>query len=166
MTSLDTVSIAIFLGAALVMVGILSSLLALRFGAPLLLVFLFIGILAGDSGPGGLNFNDVHATYLVGSVALALILFDGGLKTRFQSIRTVLAPSMLLATAGVLVTALLTAPIAKVALDLNWTEALLAGAVVASSVDVAVGWSAASSSPPQPAAISSTAASAMRTRFR
>ncbi|MCB1412228.1 MAG: potassium/proton antiporter [Xanthobacteraceae bacterium] len=138
MTSLDTVSIAIFLGAALVMVGILSSLLALRFGAPLLLVFLFIGILAGDSGPGGLNFNDVHATYLVGSVALALILFDGGLKTRFQSIRTVLAPSMLLATAGVLVTALLTAPIAKVALDLNWTEALLAGAVVASTDAAAV----------------------------
>lgn len=138
MTLLDTVSVAIFLGAVLVMLGILSSLLALRFGAPLLLVFLFIGILAGDSGPGGISFNDVHATYLVGSVALALILFDGGLKTRFQSIRTVLAPSMLLATVGVLVTALLTAPVAKYALDLNWTEALLAGAVVASTDAAAV----------------------------
>ncbi len=138
MTSLDSVSIAIFLGAVLVMAGILSSLLALRFGAPLLLVFLFVGVLAGDSGPGGLNFNDVHATYLVGSVALALILFDGGLKTRFQSIRTVLAPSMLLATAGVLLTALITAPVAKYALDLNWTEALLAGAVVASTDAAAV----------------------------
>ena len=53
-------------------------------------------------------------TYLVGSVALALILFDGGLKTRFQSIRTVLAPSMVLATVGVLVTALITAPVAKI----------------------------------------------------
>src|SRR6266478_5544540 len=138
MASLDSVSIAILLGAALVMAGILSSLLALRFGAPLLLVFLFIGMLAGDSGPGQLRFNDVRATYLVGSVALALILFDGGLKTRFQSIRTVLAPSMVLATVGVLVTALVTAPVAKYAIDLSWTEALLVGAVVASTDAAAV----------------------------
>ena len=138
MASLDSVSIAILLGAVLVMAGILSSLLALRFGAPLLLVFLLIGMLAGDAGPGQLSFDDVRTTYLVGSVALALILFDGGLRTRFQSIRTVLAPSMVLATVGVLVTALITAPVAKYALDLNWTEALLVGAVVASTDAAAV----------------------------
>ena len=80
MASLDSVSLAIMLGAVLVMAGILSSLLALRFGAPLLLVFLLIGMLAGDSGPGQLRFDDVRTTYLVGSVALALILFDGGLQ--------------------------------------------------------------------------------------
>jgi cell volume regulation protein A len=120
------------------MAGILSSLLALRFGAPLLLVFLVIGMLAGDSGPGGLQFDDVRSTYLVGSVALALILFDGGLRTRFQSIRAVLAPSISLATVGVLLTALITAPVAKFALDLNWTEALLVGAVVASTDAAAV----------------------------
>src|SRR3569623_881371 len=123
MASLDSVSIAILLGAVLVMAGILSSLLALRFGAPLLLVFLLIG---------------VRSTYLVGSVALALILFDGGLRTRFQSIRTVLAPSMVLAPIGVLVTALVTAPFAKYALDLAWAEALLVGAVVASTDAAAV----------------------------
>jgi cell volume regulation protein A len=138
MASLDTVSIAILLGAVLVMAGILSSLLALRFGAPLLLFFLFIGMLAGESGPGGLRFDDVHTTYLVGSVALALILFDGGLKTRFQAIRTVLGPSAMLATVGVLLTALITAPVAKYTLDLNWTEALLIGAVVASTDAAAV----------------------------
>jgi potassium/hydrogen antiporter len=138
MASLDSVSIAILLGAVLVMAGILSSLLALRFGAPLLLVFLVIGMLAGDAGPGGLQFDDVRTTYLVGSVALALILFDGGLRTRFQNIRSVLAPSMVLATIGVLLTALITAPIAKFALDLNWTEALLVGAVVASTDAAAV----------------------------
>ena len=113
MASLDSVSIAILLGSVLVMAGILSSLLALRFGAPLLLVFLFVGILAGDSGPGGIRFDDVRTTYLVGSVALALILFDGGLKTRFQSISAVLAPSAALATIGVLLSALITAPVAK-----------------------------------------------------
>jgi potassium/hydrogen antiporter len=138
MASLDSVSIAIFLGAILVMAGILSSLLALRFGAPLLLVFLLIGMLAGDAGPGQLSFDDVRTTYLVGSVALALILFDGGLRTKFQSIRTVLAPSMVLATVGVLVTALVAAPAAKYALDLNWTESLLVGAVVASTDAAAV----------------------------
>ena len=138
MGSLDQVSIAILLGAVLVMAGILSSLLALRFGAPLLLAFLVIGMLAGDSGPGHIAFDDVRTTYLVGSVALALILFDGGLRTRFQAIRAVLAPSLVLATIGVLLTALITAPVAKYALDLNWTEALLVGAVVASTDAAAV----------------------------
>jgi cell volume regulation protein A len=138
MASLDSVSIAILLGAVLVMAGILSSLLALRFGAPLLLVFLLIGVLAGESGLGNVHFDDLRSTYLIGSVALALILFDGGLRTRFQNIRTVLAPSMLLATAGVLLTALVTAPVARYALELNWTEALLVGAVIASTDAAAV----------------------------
>lgn len=138
MDSLDTVSLAILLGSVLVMAGILSSLLALRFGAPLLLVFLVVGMLAGESGPGGLKFDDLGTAYLVGSVALALILFDGGLRTRFSSIKAVLAPSVTLATLGVLLTALITAPIARYALDLNWTEALLTGAVVASTDAAAV----------------------------
>jgi cell volume regulation protein A len=138
MASLDSVSLSILLGSVLVMAGMLSSLLALRFGAPLLLFFLFIGMLAGDSGPGGIRFDDVHTTYLVGSVALALILFDGGLKTHFKAIRAVLAPSMVLATVGVLLTALITAPVAKYALGLDWTEALLIGAVVASTDAAAV----------------------------
>jgi cell volume regulation protein A len=138
MASLDSVSIAILLGAVLVMAGILSSLLALRFGAPLLLVFLLVGMLAGDSGPGHIEFDDVRTTYLVGSVALALILFDGGLRTRVQTIRAVLAPSMMLATIGVLLTAVITAPVAKYVLDLNWVEGFLVGAVVASTDAAAV----------------------------
>src|SRR5689334_6405620 len=138
MASLDQVSIVILLGAVLLMASILSSLLALRFGAPLLLVFLAIGMIAGDSGPGHIAFDDVRTTYLVGSVALALILFDGGLRTRFQSIRAVLAPSVVLATIGVLLTAIITAPFARYVLDLNWTEALLVGAVIASTDAAAV----------------------------
>src|SRR5229473_572729 len=75
MAALDAVSLTIMFGALLVLAGILSSLVALRFGAPLLLVFLLVGMLAGESGPGGVHFDDVNTTYLVGSVALALILF-------------------------------------------------------------------------------------------
>jgi cell volume regulation protein A len=138
MASLDIVSIGILLGALLVLAGILSSLVAMRFGAPLLLVFLVLGMLAGEGGPGQIKFDDVHATYVVGSIALALILFDGGLRTRLSTFRSVLAPAMVLATAGVLLTAALTAPFAKYVLGMNWTEALVVGAVVASTDAAAV----------------------------
>lgn len=138
MGSLDNVSIAILLGSLLILAGILSSLIAFRFGAPLLLVFLTVGMLAGEGGPGGLKFDDIGITYTVGSIALALILFDGGLRTRFATIRNVLAPSVMLATVGVLITTLLTAPVAKYVLDIGWIEALLVGAVVASTDAAAV----------------------------
>jgi cell volume regulation protein A len=138
MASLDTVSIAILLGSMLVLAGILSSLVALRFGAPLLLVFLLVGMLAGEGGPGGVKFDDVRTAYTVGSIALALILFDGGLRTKLATFRNVLAPSVLLATAGVLITTLLTAPVAKFALGIGWIQALLVGAMVASTDAAAV----------------------------
>ncbi len=138
MASLDSVSFAILLGSLLVLAGILSSLIALRFGAPLLLVFLLVGMMAGEGGPGGIKFDDVGTAYIVGSIALALILFDGGLRTRFASFRNVLAPSVTLATVGVLITALLTAPVAQLVLGLGWIQALLIGAVVASTDAAAV----------------------------
>jgi len=138
MASLDFISIAILLGSLLVLAGILSSLVALRFGAPLLLVFLLLGMLAGEGGPGGLKFSDVGTAYTVGSIALALILFDGGLRTRLATFRSVLAPAAALATAGVLITTLLVAPVAKVVLGIGWLQALLVGAVVASTDAAAV----------------------------
>src|SRR5215470_16343643 len=138
MAALDTVSLTIMFAALLMLAGILSSLVAMRFGAPLLLVFLLVGMLAGEAGPGGLQFNDIRLTYLVGSIALALILFDGGLRTRFQTFRSVLAPSLVLATIGVVLTAALTAPAAKYLLDIGWLESLLVGAVVASTDAAAV----------------------------
>ena len=138
MASLDAVSLGILFGSLLVLVGILSSLIALRFGAPLLLVFLIVGMLAGESGPLGIKFDDVETVYTVGCVALGLILFDGGLRTRFQTFRTVMWPAGLLATVGVFVTAVATAPVAVYALGLGWTEALLVGAAVASTDAAAV----------------------------
>src|SRR5919108_6039109 len=138
MAALDTISIGILLGALLVLAGIMSSLVAMRFGAPLLLVFLIVGMAAGEAGPGHLQFDDVRSTYVVGSIALALILFDGGLRTRFATFRSVLAPAVTLATVGVLLTATLTAPIAAYLLGMSWTEALLVGAVVASTDAAAV----------------------------
>ena len=89
-------------------------------------------------GRVGIKFDDVKAAYTVGSVALALILFDGGLRTRLQTFRNVLAPAGTLATAGVLLTAALTAPAAVYTLGLGWTEGLLMGAAVASTDAAAV----------------------------
>jgi cell volume regulation protein A len=138
MDQIADVSLAVLLGSAMVLAGILSSLVAMRFGAPLLLVFLGFGMLAGEAGPGGVLFDNVEVAYLVGSVALGLILFDGGLRTRLSTFRTVFAPSMSLATAGVMLTAAFTAPVAHFALGLGWTESLLIGSVIASTDAAAV----------------------------
>jgi cell volume regulation protein A len=138
MGTLDAVSITLLLGSVVVLMGIMSSLVALRFGAPLLLAFLLVGMLVGESGPGGIKFDDVQLAYTVGSVALGLILFDGGLRTRLQTFRNVMAPAGMLATVGVVVTAALTAPAAVLMLNMDWAEALLAGAVVASTDAAAV----------------------------
>jgi cell volume regulation protein A len=136
MAALDTVSLTIMFAALLVLAGILSSLVALRFGAPLLLVFIVVGMLAGEAGPGGIKFDDVHTTYLAGAVALALILFDGGLRTRFATFRSALAPSLVLATIGVMLTAAVTAPVVHFMLGFDWTLSFLTAAV-ASSTDAA-----------------------------
>lgn len=124
--------------AALVLTGIGSSLVARRFGAPLLLVFLVLGMLAGGDGLGGIHFSDYTTTYRIGSFALAIILFDGGLRTRRESFRGVLAPTLLLATVGVVITAALTGFAARWLLDLDVAESLLVGAVVASTDAAAV----------------------------
>jgi len=139
MESIGVVNLALLIGAALVLAGIFSSLVAQRFGAPLLLVFLVLGMLAGEDGPGGLVFNDYQATYLVGSLALSVILFDGGLRTRLSTFRSVLAPSLLLATVGVLITAAVTGVAVMAVLpSAEPLEALLFGSIVASTDAAAV----------------------------
>ena len=93
----------ILLGSVLVLLSIFAGVFSARFGAPLLLVFLGLGVLAGEEGPGGILFRDFHAAYLIGSTALAIILFDGGLRTDPSDIRRALWPSLALATVGVIV---------------------------------------------------------------
>jgi cell volume regulation protein A len=138
MTSIGVINTIILFGALLVLAGIFSSLIASRFGAPLLLVFLVIGMLAGENGPGGIAFDDYRLTYLVGSLALAAILFDGGLRTKVADFRVALRPALLLATAGVLITTAITAATAVPALGLSPLEGLLLGAIVASTDAAAV----------------------------
>ena len=76
-----------------------------NFGIPSLLLFLGLGMLAGSDGPGGIEFNNSRLTNYIGTVALAFILFSGGLGTRWQQVRPILARGSLLSTLGVLLTA-------------------------------------------------------------
>lgn len=138
MESLHSNDIWMLVGGVLLIAGILSSMVATRFGAPLLLVFLVIGMLAGEDGPGGIVFSNYRITYALGSVALAIILFDGGLRTRLSQVRGALAPAGALATVGVLLTAGLTGAAARFILGIDWLPALLIGAIVASTDAAAV----------------------------
>jgi cell volume regulation protein A len=138
MHGLDLVNTAIFVGSALILIGIFSSLVATRFGAPLLLVFLVVGMLAGEDGPGGIEFGDYSTTYMVGMIALSVILFDGGLRTRLSVFRGVVRPSLLLATVGVLITAGVVGLAVWQVLGLSPPLALLLGAIVASTDAAAV----------------------------
>lgn len=138
MESLNAANWLLLGGAVMVLAGIGSSLIASRFGAPLLLVFMVLGMLVGEDGPVGIAFDNVGLAYGIGSLALAVILFDGGLRTRIAHVRSALAPALTLATLGVVLTAALTALAAVWLLDFTIVQGLLLGAVVSSTDAAAV----------------------------
>ncbi|MCR9883490.1 potassium/proton antiporter [Vibrio alginolyticus] len=128
----------IFGAAVLALLCVVASVLTRRIGAPILLVFLILGMLAGEDGPGGIRFDDFSLAFLFGNVALAIIIFDGGLGTRKDTFRVSLKPALSLATFGVIATAAITGYAAHVILDLPWQEGLLIGAIVGSTDAAAV----------------------------
>ena len=128
----------ILVAGLLAIIGIASSKLSFRVGLPGLVVFVAIGMLAGSEGIGRIAFEDYGLAHAVGTVALAVIIFDGGLRTSFSSIRPVLAPAAILATWGVLVTAVLTGLAAHVVVGLPVLESMLLGSIVGSTDAAAV----------------------------
>src|SRR5271157_4178747 len=110
----------IFFAALLVVVSIVVSTVSNRIGAPLLLVFLALGMLVGEDGLGGLRFDDYNVAYLVGSLALAVILFDGGLRSTRRSFEVAFGPALMLAVPGVVVTAAITGLAAALLLGHGW----------------------------------------------
>jgi cell volume regulation protein A len=128
----------ILFGSALVLLSIFAGLFSARLGAPLLLVFLGLGMLAGEEGPGGIRFHDFDAAYLIGSIGLAIILFDGGLRTDPGDFRRALWPALALATVGVIITTAIVGAVAAWLFSASWTVGLLVGAIVAPTDAAAV----------------------------
>ncbi len=129
----------ILLGGVLGLLSIFAGLLSARVNAPLLLVFLVVGMLAGEDGPGGIQFSDFQASYLIGSLALAAILFEGGFKTERRMLRLAFWPALAMGTVGVAVTTGIVAAAGVVLFGIPWGEALIIGAVLAPTDAAAVG---------------------------
>lgn len=131
-------SLTLLVTGLLVFASIIASRVSDRLGLPALVVFLCIGMLAGSDGPGGIQFDNAPVANFVGTIALAFILFSGGLDTNWRIIRPVLGRGMLLSTLGVLVTAALTGLFAWAALGFTLPAGLLLGAIISSTDAAAV----------------------------
>lgn len=129
----------ILVGGALGLLSIFAALASRRLGAPVLLVFLVLGMLAGEDGPGGIPYNDFYSAYLIGSVALAVILFEGGLKTHLSMLRLALWPAFALAVVGVAITAGVVGATVMWVATVPFSSAMLLGAAVAPTDAAAVG---------------------------
>ena len=128
----------ILLAAVLLIVAIVSSKLSARVGVPTLVLFIGVGMLAGEDGPLGVVFDDFALAHAAGTLALLLILFDGGLRTTLASVRLAWRPALVLATVGVVVTAGITGVVASWLLGLPLVMGLLLGSVVGSTDAAAV----------------------------
>jgi potassium/hydrogen antiporter len=135
---MDATNTVILMTSALLFASLLGSMASVRLGFPLLLVFLAVGMLAGEDGLIGVQFDDFQIAFLIGNVALATILLDGGLRTNIRSFRVALRPAVSLATAGVVLTAVAVGAAAAWLLELDWRFALLLGAIVGSTDAAAV----------------------------
>jgi len=127
------VNLAIVVAASLVLVAILSARFSQRFGMPALVLFVAVGMFAGSSGPLGIEFEDYALSLNIGLLALAVIIFSGGLDTRYRLFRAAVLPAGLLATVGVLLTAGILALLAWWLTPLDLVTSLLLGAVLGST---------------------------------
>ena len=128
----------ILVAGVLSLLAVLAGLASARVGTPLLLALIGVGMLAGEDGPGGIRFEDFQAAYLIGSVSLAIILFQGGLSTHLSMLRKALWPSVALATVGVAISAGVVGAAAVVLFGASWPEGLLLGATTAPTDAAAV----------------------------
>lgn len=128
----------LMVASVMLFLSVLASKASAKLGIPALLLFLVLGMLAGSDGPGGIYFDNARLAQPLGVVALALILFSGGLDTEWSSVRAVLWQGLALSTLGVFVTTLLVGVFAKIVLGFSLLEGVLLGAIVSSTDAAAV----------------------------
>ncbi len=136
--SILSTDVLILLFGLLLVAGVLATRVSTRFGLPALILFMGIGMLMGSDVTGLIFFDNSNLAQMIGVAALVVILFEGGLQTKWSSIRSVLAPSASLATIGVLLTTALVAVAVRFVFGFDWVESFLFGAIIGSTDAAAV----------------------------
>ncbi|MBS1863242.1 MAG: potassium/proton antiporter [Actinobacteria bacterium] len=131
-------AVLILIAGVLLAAGIAGALLADRVRVPALLLFLALGMLAGSEAIGDINFANYDLARTLGTIALVLILFEGGLTSGWSEIRPVLGTAASLATLGTLATALLAGVAAKWIFGLTWLEGMIVGSAIAATDSAAI----------------------------
>ncbi len=122
----------LLIGSLLVIISVLAS-KSNKFGIPSMLLFLVVGMLAGSDGIGGIFFFDTHIAKLIGIIALILILFSGGIDTRYSDIKPILWRGITLSTLGVFLTSTIVGVFVSLVTDLSIYEGLLLGSIISST---------------------------------
>ncbi|TFD98284.1 potassium/proton antiporter [Jeotgalibacillus salarius] len=128
----------ILLTGLLLVTGVLVAKFSNKWGLPALVLFILIGMIIGSDGLGIVYFDDAQAAQLIGILALVIILFEGGMQTKWQTVKAVSLPSLSLATLGVLLTSGIVGYAAYLIFDVTLLEGLLFGAIVGSTDAAAV----------------------------
>ena len=131
-------TIVIIVASVLLFVSVFASKTAIRTGLPKLALFLLIGMLAGSDGIGNISFDNYNSAQFLGIIALCFILYSGGLDTRFNQIKPIARQGVVLATLGVLLTAIGLGAFVHWVTDFGWLESLLLGSIVSSTDAAAV----------------------------
>ena len=131
----------LLISSTIILISVLLSKSSDRFGLPILVIFMFIGMMAGSEGFGGIQFENYELTHSLSLIALCLIIFSGGVETNFTDIRESLWRGVSLSTIGVIVTTAIVGFFVKFFTSLSLVESFLLGAIL-SATDAAAVFSA------------------------
>lgn len=135
---IENLNLYIVIIGVILFISVYASKISEKIGIPLLLMFLGIGMLLGSEGIGGIEFDNALLTQAIGTIALIFILYSGGLDTFWEEVKPVAINGILLATFGVLITALVMACFIYLILDFTFLESMLLGSIVSSTDAAAV----------------------------